>query len=75
VKQGKTKDVERFITDSYAPFNIVALSQDGDRVILSADDFEVLLACRDMILCAWQSKKDLPYRFIEETLSELRQSG
>lgn len=75
MKRGKTKDAERFITDSYAPFNIVALSQDGDRVILSANDFEVLLACRDMILCAWHSKKDLPYRFIEETISELRQSG
>ncbi len=75
MKQGKTKDMERFITDSYTPFNIVALTQDGDRVILSADDFEVLLACRDMILCAWQSKKDLPYRFIEKTLSELHQSG
>ncbi len=67
--------MERFITDSYEPFNILALSEDEDRVVLSSDDFEKLLACRDMIVCAWHSKKDLPYRFIEETISKLRQSS
>ncbi len=69
---GKAKSGERFITDAYAPFNVVALNQDGDHVVMSADDFEILLACRDMIACAWYSKKDLSYRFIEETLSKLR---
>ncbi len=67
--------MERFITDSYEPFNILALSQDDDHVVLSSDDFEKLLACRDMIACAWHSKKDLPYRFVEETISKLRQSS
>ncbi len=72
MKHGKTKGAERFVTDSYEPFNIVALSKDDDHVVMSADDFEMLLACRDMILCAWHSKKDLSYRFIEETISKLR---
>ncbi len=68
----EANDVERFIDDSYEPFNIVALRQDDERVLLSANDFEILLACRDMVLYAWCSKKDLPYHFIKETISKLR---
>jgi len=40
---------ERFIADSYEPLNIVAVSQGDERVVLSAQDFEKLLACRDIV--------------------------
>jgi len=62
---------ETFVTDAYEPFNIVALSQDDQHVILSADDFEKLLLCRDIVLYAWHSKRDLPYRLVNEVLSSL----
>ncbi len=68
----KANEVERPITDSYEPFNIVALSHDDEHVLLSANDFEKLLACRDMIFYAWHSKKELPYHFIEEIITKHR---
>ena len=64
-----TKRKEFYVTDFYEPLNIVALSQDDENVILSAHDFEKLLACRDMVLYAFHSKEDLPYSLIEKVLS------
>ncbi|MGZ4947353.1 MAG: hypothetical protein ACXV5N_13430 [Halobacteriota archaeon] len=64
-----TKRKERFITDSYAPLNILAVSQDNERVVLSAQDFEKLLACRDVVLFALHSKKDVPYSLVEKVMS------
>jgi len=52
---------ERFITDSYEPLNILAVGQGDAQVVISAQDFEKLLACRDIVLFALQSKKDIPY--------------
>jgi len=63
------KSKESLVTDAYEPFNIVALSHDDEHVILSADDFEKLLTCRDMVLYAWNSKRDLPYPLVKEVLS------
>jgi hypothetical protein len=60
---------ERLITDSYAPLNILAVSQDDERVVLSAQDFEKLLACRDVVLFALHGKKDVPYRVVEKVMS------
>jgi hypothetical protein len=57
------------VTDSYAPLNIIAVSQDNDRVILSAEDFEKLLVCRDVVLLALHSKRDVPYPLVEKMMS------
>ena len=64
-----TKRQERLIADSYEPLNILAVSQGDDRVVLSAQDFEKLLACRDIVLLAMHSKKDVPYSLVKDTLS------
>jgi len=64
-----TKREERFITDSYEPLNILAVSQGDERVVLSAKDFEKLLVCRDIVLFAWHSKKDIPYSLVKNVLS------
>jgi len=64
-----TNRKERFITDSYEPLNILAVSQGDERVVLSAQDFEKLLACRDIVLFALQSKKDIPYSLVETVMS------
>jgi|GEM_PF-319544 len=64
-----TKRQERFIADSYEPLNILAVSQGDDRVVLSAQDFEKLLACRDIVLLAMHSKKDVPYSLVKDALS------
>jgi len=64
-----TKRQERFIADSYEPLNILAVSQGDDRVVLSAQDFEKLLACRDIVLLAMHSKKDVPYSLVKDVLS------
>jgi hypothetical protein len=71
MRDRNTKRKESYVTDSYEPLNIVALSQDNENVILSADDFEKLLACRDMVLYAFHSKEDLPYSLIEKVLLSL----
>jgi hypothetical protein len=63
------KREERFITDSYAPLNILAVSQGDERVVLSAQDFEKLLACRDIVLFALHGKKDVPYSSVEKVMS------
>jgi len=60
---------ERFIADSYEPLNIVAVSQGDERVVLSAQDFEKLLACRDIVLFALGSKRDIPYSLVENVMS------
>jgi hypothetical protein len=64
-----TKREERLITDSYAPLNILAMSQDDERVVLSAQDFEKLLACRDIVLFALHGKQDVPYSLVERVMS------
>jgi len=64
-----TKRQERLIADSYEPLNILAVSQGDDRVVLSAQDFEKLLACRDIVLLAMHSKKDVPYSLVKDVLS------
>ena len=69
MKPNNVKRKERFITDYYAPLNILAVSQDDERIVLSAQDFEKLLACRDIILFALYSKKDVPYRLVEKVMS------
>ncbi|MGA3359692.1 MAG: hypothetical protein ABSC87_05735 [Halobacteriota archaeon] len=69
MKPTNTKRKEGFITDSYAPLNILAMSQDDERVVLSAQDFEKLLACRDVVLFALHSKKDVPYSLVEKVMS------
>ena len=56
---GRAKKTERHITDSYSPLNILAVNQDDDRVVLSEHDFEKLLACRDIVLFALNSKEDV----------------
>jgi hypothetical protein len=66
-----TNRKERFITDSYEPLNILAVSQGDERVVLSAQDFEKLLACRDIVLFALYSKKDVPYSLVENVMSSL----
>ncbi len=66
-----TKRKEYYVADSYEPLNIVALNQDNENVVLSADDFEKLLACRDMVLYAFHSKADLPYSLIRKVLLSL----
>ncbi len=43
-----TKRKERFIADSCEPLNILAVSQGDEHVVLSAQDFEKLLAYRDI---------------------------
>lgn len=63
------KREERFIADSYAPLNILAVNQGDERVVLSAQDFEKLLACRDMVLFALHGKKDVPYRLVEKVMA------
>jgi hypothetical protein len=65
----EAKRKERFIADSYEPLNILAVSQGDERVVLSAQDFEMLLACRDIILLALHSKKDIPYSLVKNVLS------
>ncbi len=60
---------EHFIADSYEPLNIVAVSQGDERVVLSAQDFEKLLACRDIVLFALDSKRDIPYSLVESVMS------
>jgi hypothetical protein len=65
----EAKREERFIADSYEPLNILAVSQGDERVVLSAQDFEKLLACRDIILLALHSKKDIPYSLVKNVLS------
>ncbi|MGA7076372.1 MAG: hypothetical protein WBZ42_07495 [Halobacteriota archaeon] len=69
MKLNNIKRKERLITDSYAPLNILAMSQDDERVVLSAQDFEKLLACRDVVLFALQGKKDVPYSLVEKVMS------
>jgi hypothetical protein len=63
---------ERLITDSYSPFNILAVNQDDDRVILSVQDFEKLLMCRDVVLFALHSKRDVPYSLVEKVTASFR---
>jgi hypothetical protein len=48
------------------------VNQDDDRVLLSAQDFEKLLACRDVVLFALNSKKDVPYSFVEKVMASFR---
>ena len=60
------------ITDSYSPLNILAVNQDDDRVVLSAQDFEKLLVCRDVVLFALNSKKDVPYSLVEKVMASFR---
>lgn len=67
-----TKRNERFVTDSYAPLSILAVSQDDDRVVLPAQDFEKLLTCRDIVLFALHSKKDVPYSLVEKVMTSFR---
>ncbi|MGP8012560.1 MAG: hypothetical protein ACLPI9_08835 [Halobacteriota archaeon] len=64
-----TKRKERFIADSYEPLNILAVSQGDECVVLSAQDFEKLLACRDIVLLALHSKNDVPYSLVKNVLS------
>ncbi|MGZ4849423.1 MAG: hypothetical protein ACXV2D_08050 [Halobacteriota archaeon] len=64
-----TNRKERFIKDSYEPLNILAVSQGDEHVVLSAQDFEKLLACRDIVLFALHSKKDMPYSLVENVMS------
>jgi hypothetical protein len=64
-----TKRQERFIADAYEPLNILAVSLGDERVVLSAQDFEKLLACRDIVLFALNSKKDIPYSLVKDVLS------
>jgi hypothetical protein len=64
-----TKRKERFIADSYEPLNILAMSQGDERVLLSAQDFEKLLACRDIVLFSLHSKEDVPYSLVKNVLS------
>lgn len=64
-----TNRKERFIKDLYEPLNIVAVSQGDERVVLCAQDFEKLLACRDIVLFALHSKKDIPYSLVENVMS------
>jgi len=64
-----TNRKERFIADSYEPLNILAENQGDERVVLSAQDFEKLLACRDIILFALNSKRDIPYSLVENVMS------
>jgi hypothetical protein len=64
-----TKRKERFIADSYEPLNILAMSQDDEHIVLSAQDFEKLLACRDIVLLALHSNKDVPYTLVKNVLS------
>ncbi|HYB59574.1 MAG TPA: hypothetical protein VEB88_04915 [Candidatus Acidoferrales bacterium] len=63
------KKIEKTVNDSYAPLNIVAVSEHNDRVILSAKDFEKLLVCRDIILLALNTKRDVPYPLVEQMMS------
>jgi hypothetical protein len=63
------KREERFISDWYEPFNILAVSQDNEHVTLSAEDFEKLLACRDIVLVALHSKRDVPYSLVKKVSS------
>ena len=60
---------ERFIADSYEPLNILAVSQGDECVVLSAQDYEKLLACRDILLLTLQGKKDVPYSLVKNVLS------
>lgn len=60
---------ERFIADSYEPLNILAVSQGDECVVLSAQDFEKLLACRDIVLLTLHGKKDVPYSLVKNVLS------
>jgi len=66
---GRAKRTEHRVTDSYSPLNILAVSQDDDRVVLSAQDFEKLLVCRDVVLFSLNSKKDVPYSLIEKVMA------
>jgi hypothetical protein len=70
----RAKRTERHVTDSYAPLNILAVNQD-DRVVLSAQDFEKLLVCRDVVLFALYSKKDVPYRLVEKVMASFHYRG
>lgn len=68
----RAKKTERHVTDSYSPLNILAVNQDNDRVVLSEHDFEKLLACRDIVLFALNSKKDVPYSLVESVMASFR---
>ncbi len=63
---------ERHVTDSYAPLNILAVNKDNNRVVVSAQDFEKLLVCRDIVLFALNSKKDVPYSLVEKVMASFR---
>jgi hypothetical protein len=65
----RAKRMERHVTDSYSPLNILAVSQNDNRVVLSAQDFEKLLVCRDIVLFALNSKKDVPYHLVEKAIA------
>jgi hypothetical protein len=65
----RAKRMERHVTDSYSPLNILAVSQNDNRVVLSAQDFEKLLVCRDIVLFALNSKKDVPYHLVEKVMA------
>ena len=69
---GRAKKTERHITDSYSPLNILAVNQDEDRVVLSEHDFDKLLACRDLVLFALNSKEDVPYSLVENVMASFR---
>jgi hypothetical protein len=47
----------------------LAVSQGDECVVLSAQDFEKLLACRDIVLLALHSKNDVPYSLVKNVLS------
>jgi hypothetical protein len=69
MKPRVAKRKEAIVADSYAPLNIVAVSQDDDRVVLSAPDFKKLLVCRDVILLALHSKRDVPCALVKKVMS------
>ncbi|MGZ4869721.1 MAG: hypothetical protein ACXV2F_05105 [Halobacteriota archaeon] len=69
MKNRDTNRKERFIKDSYELLNILAVSQGDERVVLSGQDFEKLLACRDIVLFALHSKRDIPYSLVENVTS------
>lgn len=69
MRSRSAKKIEQTVNDSYAPLSIVAVSQHDDRVILAAQDFEKLLVCRDIILLALNTKRDVQYSLVEQMLS------
>jgi hypothetical protein len=75
MRLGDAGTKERLITDAYSPFNILAVNQDDDRVVLSVQDFEKLLICRDVVLFALHSKRDVPYSLVEKVTASFRERG